>query len=295
MPRNLDIALLRAFVTVAEAGGMTRAATLLNLTQGAVSQQVKRLEGLFDTTLFERDRAGLRLTPRGERLLPQARRLLEANDALWTQMTAPEVEGEVRVGVPHDIVTPYMPPILRAFDREWPRVQVAIIADTSPHLLEKLAAGDIDLTLTTERRPAEEAEVLAVEPLVWAGPPGGLAHARRPLPLALGDETCAFRRSVLEALADAGLDWRMVCAMHNMETLIAIAAADLGVTPLLRVAVPPTLAVLPEDCGLPPLPPFAIALYAPRGRGTPTDMLADHIRRAFAARAAAPQGAPSAA
>ena len=67
MARNIDTALLRAFVGVAETGGMTAAANLLNLTQAAVSQQIKRLEEAFGGELFERDRRGLRLTGAGER------------------------------------------------------------------------------------------------------------------------------------------------------------------------------------------------------------------------------------
>ena len=73
MARNLDTALLRAFVAVAETGGMTSAGQVLNLTQAAVSQQIKRLEESFDARLFERDRRGLVLTTRGERLLGLAK------------------------------------------------------------------------------------------------------------------------------------------------------------------------------------------------------------------------------
>jgi DNA-binding transcriptional LysR family regulator len=67
MPRNIDTSLLRAFVAVAETAGMTSAAHVLNLTQAAVSQQIKRLEEAFGSRLFERDRRGLRLTRTGER------------------------------------------------------------------------------------------------------------------------------------------------------------------------------------------------------------------------------------
>ena len=72
MPHNIDTSLLRAFVAAAETGGMTTAARLINLTQAAVSQQVKRLEETFGRQLFERERRGLRLTPSGERLLVRA-------------------------------------------------------------------------------------------------------------------------------------------------------------------------------------------------------------------------------
>src|SRR5215218_8841394 len=131
VPRNLDTVLLRCFVAVAETGGMTRAAAVLHLTQAAVSQQVKRLEYSLGCALFLRDRHGLALTPAGERLLARAQRLLAVNDEIWTTMTAPEFEGQVRLGVPSDVVVPLLPPILRAFNRGWPRVQITLEVATS--------------------------------------------------------------------------------------------------------------------------------------------------------------------
>ena len=93
MARNLDTALLSAFVTVAETGGMTAAANLLHLTQAAVSQQIKRLEDGFDCTLFERDRRGMSLTNAGERLFGKAKRLVAMNDEVWADMTTPAFTG----------------------------------------------------------------------------------------------------------------------------------------------------------------------------------------------------------
>jgi hypothetical protein len=76
---------------------MTSAARLVNLTQAAVSQQIKRLEDTFRRQLFERDRRGLRLTPSGERLLVRARRLLALNDEVWALMTAPDPKKQCRL------------------------------------------------------------------------------------------------------------------------------------------------------------------------------------------------------
>ncbi len=81
MARNIDTALLRSFIgRPPETGGMTRAGQMLNLTQAAISQQVKRLEDLFQAKLFERDKRAVHLTTDGERLLPLAKRMLETND-----------------------------------------------------------------------------------------------------------------------------------------------------------------------------------------------------------------------
>src|SRR6516164_841127 len=81
--RDIDIGLLRAFVAVVATGGVTTAASLLNLTQAAVSQQLKRLEELFGTELFERHHRRLALRPNGERLLAHAHRLIALNDEVF--------------------------------------------------------------------------------------------------------------------------------------------------------------------------------------------------------------------
>ncbi len=92
MTRNLDTGLVRTFVAVSDKASMTAAANALHLTQGAVSQQVKRLEEMLGCSLFERDRRGLRLTPPGERLFSQARKLLALHDEIWAEMTTVAVE-----------------------------------------------------------------------------------------------------------------------------------------------------------------------------------------------------------
>ena len=100
MSRNLDVATLRSFLTVAETGGVTRAAAQLNLTQSAVSLQIKRLENTFSCALFERNGRGVTLTSQGEQLVGYARQLLAANDETWIRMTATEFSGEIHFGSP---------------------------------------------------------------------------------------------------------------------------------------------------------------------------------------------------
>lgn len=103
MARNLDTRLVRTFVAVADKASMTAAANVLHLTQGAVSQQIRRLEETLGRSLFERDRRGLRLTLSGERLFELAKRLLSQNDEIWAEMATSAVEGRVRLGVPPDL------------------------------------------------------------------------------------------------------------------------------------------------------------------------------------------------
>ena len=282
MRRNIDTSLLRSFVAVAETGSMTTAAKQLHLTQAAVSQQIKRLEELFDRSLFEREIRRLSLTSSGGMLLAKAPRLLAMNDEIWATMTAPDFVGEVRLGVPGDIISPYIPPILRSFDKAWPDVRVYIVAGVTVDLQEQLKNGAIDLCLTTEQSPKKGGEKLLREPLVWVGAPNGTAYMRDPLPVALGDQSCIFRNAVLERLAKAGRNWRSVCDTSAMQPLYVSVEADLGVTALLASSVPANLTILGPDCDLPGLPDFHICLYLPRaGSSDIADELARHIRSAL--------------
>jgi DNA-binding transcriptional LysR family regulator len=285
MARNIDTALLRAFIAVAETGGMTAAASLLNLTQAAVSQQIKRLEDAFEEQLFERDRRGLRLTGAGERLFGKAKRMLALNDEIWAEMTTPIYEGEVRLGIPYDLVNSYLPPVLKSFAQAYPKIQISLECQPSILLLQELDAGRLDLSLTTELGCSRHGESLVTDRLVWAGAKGGSAHRRRPLPLALGDENCAFRPPVFKALDDAGITWRSVSKVSNFDAMNATVQTDLAVMALLASTIPPGFDILAPSCGLPPLPSFSINIYQPRTGASPVAQeLARHIREGFVTR-----------
>ncbi len=285
MPRDIDISLLRAFIAVVDTGSVTGAARLLNRTQAAVSQQIKRLEELFGTELFAREHKRITLALDGERLLAQAQKIVALNDETWGLMTTPSFRGEVRLGVPMDIVAHYTPPILRRFNNAWPHVLVSLQAGNSQELLEELDNGDIDLTLTTDLKPKRKCETLRRDKLVWVGVEDSFAHQQRPLPISLGGRSCRFRPAVVRALSDAGIDWRVVLEVTNQEAVNATVAAGLAVTAMLRDNVPSHLSILSPDCGLPALPEFDINLYLPKSGTSELGLeLAHHIRAEFAAR-----------
>src|SRR5690606_33231335 len=197
MARNLDTDLLRTFVTVAETGSMTVAANALHLTQGAVSQQVKRLEETLGCALFTRARSGLRLTSAGERLIGKARRLLLLNDEILAEMSDKAIMGHVRLGVPYDLVGTTLAPAIKSYAEAWPQVEMSLVCASSPELAEKLATGEIDLAVIEEPVGANTAgECLVIARLVWSGARGGTAHLKRPLPISMVADTCAFRPAV---------------------------------------------------------------------------------------------------
>jgi DNA-binding transcriptional LysR family regulator len=284
MTRDIDIALLRAFLAVVETGGVTNAARILNRTQAAVSLQIKRLEELFGIELFQREHKRFSLAPAGERLLGHAQRLVALNDATWGAMTTPHFQGEVRLGVPYDIVTSLIPPVLQRFNQSWPRINVSLVCKSSTELMEDLAEHRIDLALTTEIGTGSGGEVLLTDRLVWVGGPATDTHLQRPLPVSLGSSRCRFRPEVIKALRAAQIDWRAVSLDCNMEPVYATLKAGLAIAPLLRTSVPDYLMILGAEAGLPPLPDFVVNMYLPANASEVTVELARHMRQSFETR-----------
>lgn len=283
MARSLDLDLVRTFVAAADAGSMVAAAHARHLTQGAVSQQIKRLEEQLGCDLFIRDRRGLRLTADGEKLLLKARRLLNLNDEIWSMMANGPTRGPLRLGVPYDLVGSIVAPVLKAYAEGYPEVELSLICASSPELLARLDDGAIDIALIEE--PADvvtKGECLAVERLVWVGARAGTAHLRAPLSVSMVAETCAFRPAVLAALEEDGRAWRTLFESGNIEATRATVQADLAITAWLACTVPADLKVLGPSDGLPDLPPFAISLHLSKGRASEAvAAMAAHLRSAF--------------
>jgi DNA-binding transcriptional LysR family regulator len=260
MARNLDLTALRSFVAVVDTGGVTRAAGLLNLTQSAVSMQLKRLEEGLGREFFSRAARKLALTPEGEQLLAYARRMLSLNDEALSRLTDAAYEGELRLGVPHDIVYPQMPLILKALAQEFPRTRINLASSFTRTLREGFARGDFDMILTTEDRPGPGGEVLATRDLVWVGAPDGVAWQRRPVRLGFKD-TCFFRPIAQNALTAAGIPWEMGFEGECEQVIEATVAADLAISARIRGALPVGVQVIEAGNALPDLGELQICLY----------------------------------
>ena len=293
MPRNLDLSALRSLVTVADSGGVTRAAALLNLTQSAVSMQLKRLEESLGLALLDRSGRGIALTPTGDLMVSYARRMLSLNDEAWSRLTRCCEEGEIVLGVPHDIVYPAIPRVLQRFAAEFPRVKVNLVSSFTFRLKEEFERGALDVILTTEDGPTPGGEALTSRSLAWIGAPGGQAWRGRPLRLALGTQ-CYFRRGVIRRLDAAGIPWEMAVESDSIRASEAVVSADLAVLAQIDGNEPPHLERIAHGGQLPDLGAVHINLY---GRSAPrtaaqADLL-DLIRREFAASAPPRSRAPA--
>ncbi len=287
MARNLDLTALHSFVTVAETGGVTKAAHQLHLTQSAVSMQLKRLEESLDQPLLDRSGRGVALTNQGEQLLSYGRRMLALNDEVMARMTDDVYEGEIRFGVPADIVYPNIPQILQRFDRAYPRVRVNLYSSYTRKLKAMIDSGDLDLILTTEDECDPGGETVSTQRLIWVGAPGGTVFRDRPLRLAF-ERACLFRPWVQRALDEAGIAWEMAVDTAATRTVEASVSADLAVHAMLECAVSPHLKPINHGDSLPDLPSTKINMYRRSAATGPLiDALEEMVRNAFGRIAAA--------
>lgn len=244
--------------------------------------QMKRLEESLGVQLLDRSGRGVVLTGAGEQLLGYGRRLLALNDEAIGRLTHAEYEGELTLGVPHDIVYPHIPRVLSLFNAEFPRMRVRLESSFTLRLRDRFARGECDLILTTEDHVHGAGETLAAAPMVWIGAPGGTAWRERPLRLAF-EPGCGFRAPAQGALDTAGIPWTMAIESESSRAIEASLSADLAISAALSGAAPAYLAEIAHAGRLPALPVYTINLYVSKAdRSAPRDRCADLLREAFA-------------
>jgi DNA-binding transcriptional LysR family regulator len=283
MPRNLDITALRSFVAVADAKGVTKAAAQLNLTQSAVSMQLKRLEDSLGLNLLDRSGRGIALTTAGEQLLGYARRMVDLNDEAWGRMTNEAFEGELNFGVPHDLIYPHVPRVLQQFNAEYPRIKVQLHSLYTRVLKTQIGRGEMDLILATEEACDAGGVTLVRGPLIWVGASGGQAWRARPLRFASVNH-CIFRRPAIEALEYAGIPWENGVESISDVAVEASISADLAINAQLPFALPRGCEAIRHGGALPELPEYLVNMYICEGpRADLAQRLATLVQQAYGA------------
>lgn len=275
----LEMDVLRTFVAIAETGSFTQAATLVFRTPSAVSMQIKKLEDMLGSTLFNRDARSVSLTGDGEMLLGYARRLLAINREAVSKFVMPDIAGVVKIGSPDDYGERMLPSILKRFARTHPAIAVDVTIDLSGNLRRRLGDRQLDLALMTScRNVPADAEVLLTEPVVWGGARGGTAHLREPLPVSLWEEGCVWRADALDALAAAGRDYRIAYMSAHTAGQRAAILSDLAIAPLPRSFIGDEVVALGPADGLPELSNYNLVMVVGPEASPPVRALADHIR-----------------
>jgi DNA-binding transcriptional LysR family regulator len=263
MAQVLNIAPLRSYVAVADAGGFQRAADVLHLTQGAVSQHVRRLESATGRPLVERSGRGFRFTADGEKLLIHARRILAVHDEALQSFTDESTETLV-IGSTEHAAAQLLPYLAASLDRSLPRHRIRFRIDRGTKLREGFAAGRIDLALLLGPADDPRATVVGDLELTWYSAPGWTPPGTaEPLPFVAFDNPCALRTRALDTLSNHSIP--VVIRAEAMQ----LAGVHAAVTAGLGVALMATLDQTPEGLQardeLPRADPIPLAVWSRQG------------------------------
>ncbi|MEQ8348542.1 MAG: LysR family transcriptional regulator [Sneathiellaceae bacterium] len=139
---------LAAFVAVARAQGVRRAAETMHLSQPAITARIQALEAALATRLFERQGTGMHLTRQGEVLLRYADEQMRLLDRIRRDVCAPaDVAGRLRLGVAETVALTWLPAFIARMRAEFPRIDVEIAVDMSVNLSRALVAQQLDLAI----------------------------------------------------------------------------------------------------------------------------------------------------
>ena len=146
---DYDLRQLRYFVAVSEAGSLSKAAVALSVAQSALSHHMGQMEGRLGVALLARSSKGVRLTENGRRFLEHARAILAAVDAATNDVRddTREPGGLVRIGITLTVAPALIGPLMARLARIAPRVSLRVEERVSPHLVQAVSNGEIDIAV----------------------------------------------------------------------------------------------------------------------------------------------------
>jgi len=253
--------LLQTFIAVVEQGGFTQAGEIVGRSQPAVSLQVKRLEEIVGAPLFKRSNKSLEITAQGAILLQYARDILSLNQEVMVKLAGPKLEGCLRLGIPNEYASSFLPEVLGKFAQAHPNVALQVTCDLSVNLLDHYRQKALDLvfTLNTSFEPIPVHDGWS-ENLVWVTSPKHTCHTRTPVPLIVAPEGCVYRHRMIQALNKAEIPWHILYTCASYSGIRAGALAGLGVTALGESIVPEGLRQFTSSELLPDLPAVQMRL-----------------------------------
>lgn len=231
MTANLDIDSMRALVTIAETGGITRAGKKLHLSQSAVSHKMKRLEQRLNRTLFTRQDGKLGFSADGEKLLGYAQRMVKLHDEACASFHQSDLAGELRLGITEDITAPGMAQILSSFSSSFPNINLSSRVSHTPELIRWLESGDIDMALIEvfESEQLKSDQTLGRQEVVWLQAEDFSFEADLPIPFVTYHKDCFYKAWAEEALAAQGQSLRVVFECPSVDGLINAVRSGLGI------------------------------------------------------------------
>jgi DNA-binding transcriptional LysR family regulator len=238
----MDIRQLKAFVAIADTETFTAGARRLNITQAAISMQIRHLEDELGIPLFTRTPRKVILTEAGDSLLIRARRILREHDAALAEVAelAGAEHGRLRIGsASANFSSNELPEILKVLRRDFPKSEITVYSATSDKLIEKITHGEIDVAfvslpvnntnIQTELMFSDEVSVIVHPSHPKAGEKVISAAALAKENLILGEKGGNTRRMIDEFFADLGLRPHIVMELSRQSAINRMVENKMGV------------------------------------------------------------------
>lgn len=244
----MEIRQLIIFRNAARTLNFTKTAANLNYAQSNITSQIKSLERVLNTKLFERIGKGLVLTDDGKRFLNQAEAILDMCEQAKRGLNGDYCRGQIKIGAAETVAMHKMPQLLRVYKEQFPLVDVRIITESTDNFYTLLRNNMIDLAigLTTEvNEPDMHSRILYKEALTLvANYKHRLTLRKIVKPRDFETETlmlpsggCGYRRLTLEYLKEQDVNFRDVMELSSVGAIKEFVASGLGLAFLPYAAV----------------------------------------------------------
>ena len=231
----MDLVALKIFKTVAEQGGITRAAAALHRVQSNVTTRVKQLEADLGTKLFHRHGRRLVLSAEGRLLLAYAERLLQITDEARAALKAKAPHGRFKLGALESTAATRLPAVLARYHHAYPGVRLDLVTGTTGALVDKVQREELEAALVSEPFNAAnlETQQAFIEELVLITPKG---HAPIQTPRDIDERSilafpsgCSYRRTLEAWLGRSNVLAERVMEYSSYHAITACVAAGAGI------------------------------------------------------------------
>ncbi|MET1414128.1 LysR family transcriptional regulator [Roseibium sp. HPY-6] len=254
MSERLEIDALRALLTIAKHGGVTRAASHLNVSQSAVSHKIRRLEQNLDCSLLTRRPGEPLFTDAGARLCDYARRIVDLHDEALATLGKKPVSGKIMLGMTEDTTTSGIARILGRFMRLFPNVKVQTRTSQSLCVQEWLRAGDLDVAVMQIFRKdiLPEDLILFEDTLHWVRSPDLELETDLSIPFLSFDNYCFYKRWAFSEGLSMGHTFESILECPSSAGIQSAVRSGLGVALLNGLHITPDISIIE---GIFPKPP----------------------------------------
>lgn len=243
----MDLRHFRIFLTVCEAGTMTRAAKILFMTQPSVSQVISELEKEYGVLLFERLNRRLYLTAAGEKLRSYASHILNLAKQAKMELADLGAGGSIRIGASLTIGAHLLPGIVNAYRAEMPNVEIFTLVDNTSVIEKMILEDDLDVGLVEGPiySPYIQSEKFSDDDLIIICGPGHPLWGKEKIEIDdLAGKAFIIRepgsgtRDIFErVMSGVGANWKIAGVYNNTEAIKQAVRGNLGLAVVPKIAV----------------------------------------------------------